>query len=56
MNMAEQHEGMVNVRVGTRHPVTIVFADGSKRTVYPVVEKGDDRDFYPDQGKRILLR
>lgn len=46
--MAEQHEEMVNVRVGTKHPVTIAFADGSERTVYPVVEKGNDRDFYPE--------
>ena len=48
MNMAKLHEETVNVRVGTRHPVTIAFADGSVRTVYPVVEKGNDRDFYPD--------
>ena len=45
--MAELHEETVNVRVGTRHPVTIASAVGSERTVCPVVEHGDDRDFYP---------
>lgn len=48
MNMAEQHEQTVKVRVGIRHPVTIAFADESRRTIHPVVEKGSGKDFYPD--------
>ena len=48
MNLAEQHEQAVTVRVGTRHPLTIEFADGSTRTVYPMVERSSGGDFYPN--------
>ena len=48
MNMAEQHERTVRIRVGTRHSLTIVFTDGSKRTVCPVVERSSGNDYYPD--------
>ena len=48
MNMAEQHERTVRIRVGTRHPVTVAFADESKRTVCPIVERGSGNDFCPD--------
>ena len=39
MTMAEQHEQAVQIRVGTRHPVTIEFADGSRRTDHPALGK-----------------
>ena len=39
MNMAEKHEELVKIRVGTRHPITLKFADGSARTVAPIVER-----------------
>ena len=48
MNMAEQHERDVRIRVGTRHAVTIEFPDGSQRTVCPVVERHTGNDFYPN--------
>ena len=48
MNMANKHEQMVKVRVGTRHPVTLLFPDGSKRTISPTVEDHAGVNFYPD--------
>lgn len=48
MNMAEKHEQLVKIRVGTRHPVTLMFEDGSTRTVAPVVERRSGNDFYPN--------
>ena len=48
MNLAEQHENAVKIRVGTRHSVVIAFSDGSKRTVLPVVNKGPHYDDYPN--------
>ena len=36
------------IRLGTRHPVTLLFPDGSKRTVYPTVEDHSGVNFYPD--------
>ena len=48
MNMAEKHEELVKIRVGTRHPVALLFADGSTRTVSPIVERRSGADLYPD--------
>ena len=48
MNMAEKHEELVKIRVGTRHPITLKFADGSARTVAPIVERRSGTDFYPN--------
>ena len=48
MNMAEKHEQLVQIRVGTRHPITLMFDDGSRRTVSPVIERNSGTDFYPD--------
>ena len=48
MNMAEKHEELVKIRVGTRHPITLMFADGSTRTVAPIVEKRSGTDYYPN--------
>ena len=48
MNMADRHEELVKIRVGTRHPITLKFADGSTRTVAPIVEKRSGTDYYPN--------
>ena len=48
MDMAEKHEELVKIRVGTRHPVTLKFEDGSIRTVARVVERSSGTDFYPN--------
>ena len=48
MNMAEKHEESVKIRVGTRHAVTLLFPDGSRRTVSPVVECDSGSDHYPN--------
>lgn len=48
MNMAERHEQLVKIRIGTRHPITLEFPDGSRRTVHPVIEKDGETDFYPN--------
>ena len=52
MNMAERHEQAVKIRVGTRHPETIEFADGSRRTAHPVIGEGSGEgsghDAYPN--------
>ena len=48
MNMAERHEQLVRIRVGTRHAVTMLFADGSTRTVSPVIESDSGSGTYPN--------
>ena len=48
MNMAKKHEQLVKIRVGTKHPITLMFADGSERTLSPVVERNSGSDYYPD--------
>ena len=48
MTLANKHEQMVQIRVGTRHPVTLLFPDGSKRTISPAVEDHSGVNFYPD--------
>lgn len=48
MNQADEHEQLVKVRVGTRHPVTLMFPDGSKRTIPPRVEDHSGVGYYPD--------
>ena len=48
MSMANQHEQKVKIRVGTRHHVTLLFPDGSKRTVHPTVEDRLGVNYYPD--------
>ena len=48
MNMAEKHEELVKIRVVTRHPMTLMFEDGSTRTVAPVVERSSGTEFYPN--------
>lgn len=48
MNMADKHEQMVKIRVGTRHPITLLFPDGSNRAISPTVEDHSGVDFYPD--------
>ena len=48
MSLADKHEQLVKVRVGTRHPVTLMFPDGSKRTIPPRVEDHSGVDYYPD--------
>ena len=48
MNMANNHEQMVKIRVGTRHSVTLLFPDGSKRTIFPTVEDNSGVDLYPN--------
>ena len=48
MTMAEQHEQAVQIRVGTRHPVTIEIADGSRRTAHPIIGEGNGLDAYPN--------
>ena len=47
MYMANKHEQIVKIRVGTRHPVTLLFPDGSKRTISPTVEDHSGVNFYP---------
>ncbi len=48
MSLADKHEQLVKVRVGTRHPVTLMFPDGSKRTIPPRIEDHSGVDYYPD--------
>ena len=48
MTLADKHERLVKVRVGTRHPVTLMFPDGSQRTISPRVEDRSGAGFYPD--------
>ena len=48
MSLADKHEQLVKVRVGTRHPVTLMFPDGSKRTIPPRVEDHSGVGHYPD--------
>ena len=48
MNMADRHQQLVKVRVGTRHPVTLLFPDGSKRVIPPRVEDHSGVSHYPD--------
>ena len=48
MSLADKHEQLVKVRVGTRHPVTLMFPDGSRRTIPPRVEDHSGVGYYPD--------
>ena len=48
MNMADRHQQLVKVRVGTRHPITLLFPDGSKREIPPRVEDHSGVSHYPD--------
>lgn len=48
MSLADKHEQLVKARVGIRHPVTLMFPDGSKRTIPPRVEDRSGMSYYPD--------
>ena len=48
MSLADKHEQLVKVRVGTRHPVTLMFPDGSRRTIPPRFEDHSGVGYYPD--------
>ena len=48
MSLADKHEQLVKVRVETRHPVTLIFPDGSRRTIRPRVEDHSGVGYYPD--------
>ena len=48
MNMANKHEQLVKIRIGTKHPVILLFRDESKRTISPTVEDHSGVAIYPD--------
>ena len=48
MSLADKHEQSVKVRVGTRHPVTLMFAAGGNGTILPCVENHFGVGHYPD--------